>query len=192
VETKIKQGYRFVAAVYHRPTERLEPLPPPPEIIRTAADSTRRWRPALILSMLAAIAVWGLLGGWLIARRSSPATPVVVVSLTMPAVHDAAAAAHTGHAVQREVFAALAQLDGITVAADRSAVNGRNGLAVELSCRNGRTGTIELDVVLRRLASGETLWGWSWSASAGADDAPGLAVEVSERVVSAVSSRVAD
>jgi len=34
IETRVKRGYRFVAPIYHKPTERLELLPPPRELPR--------------------------------------------------------------------------------------------------------------------------------------------------------------
>lgn len=46
VETRVKYGYRFVAPLYYRPTEQLEPLPPPPEIPSaqlSRGSDRRRW-----------------------------------------------------------------------------------------------------------------------------------------------------
>ncbi len=188
VETRVKLGYRFVATVYHRPTEHLEPLPPPPA--RQDLVQPHRKKIGILAGSAAAVVLIIALGGWYLAHRSSPLTPVVVIPpANFGAGEDEASRALT-EKVRLETFARLVDLADVTVTADSIAADGAPGLHVEFLCRRPAPDEVELSVSLRRLENGESVWGWTWTTYGTDADHDRVAAEVADRVVTAVRARL--
>jgi len=57
IATKIKRGYCFIATLYHKPTERLEPLPPPPGLAGTGWRRPGTWAALLVAAVVVAAGV---------------------------------------------------------------------------------------------------------------------------------------
>ncbi len=182
IETRIKYGYRFVATLYHRPTETLEPLPPPPELdAPTSSAGGSRRRLALLIAVAALLGVLTLVGIRLARRQQVEGpTPVHVVSVATPgsgetALH-LAQDLHTALLRNIESEANLAVIPRETPA--------RAGLETEVTVRETAAGRLEVVVVLRSWADGRELWGWTWIVPAG----EGLADTTVERIVQRIGA----
>ncbi len=151
IETRIKLGYRFIAPVYHRPTEQLELLPPPPGVGSGIPAGRRTWlAPALaaaaVLALVAAAVLWP--GGG--------EGPVAVVVLVDGPDDGSPSAAGALEAVSLAVREVLVQR-GIPLADD---TDGSHTLS--LTCRELPGLTLELEIRLENARDGTRLWGWTW------------------------------
>jgi DNA-binding winged helix-turn-helix (wHTH) protein len=186
IETKVKQGYRFVATVYHRPTEHLEALPPPPELIPRAAQvpatRLRRW---LAVLLIAAAVLVALLWWW--SARSEPAVAPVVVVGAITGDQLGPDARQLAGSARQQILDQLTTIHGATVSSQPAIESGRRGYAVELNCRMRKDGSLELTVSLRELPLGEAIWGWTWVIPEGSETAP---AEIAERLTTAVQARL--
>lgn len=151
IETRIKLGYRFVAPVYHRPTEQLELLPPPqgagPEIA-----AGRRLRLAallaagLVLVVVAVAALWSGGGGGAVAVAVLGDGPDDGSPVAARAVEEVSGAV-------REILGRR----GIPLADDGEASH-----TLSLTCRELPGLMLELEIRLENARDGTRLWGWTW------------------------------
>ena len=184
IETRIKMGYRFVAMVYHRPTEQLEPLPPP-EDPQVKPAGPRRVRRAWIPTLIAAVFCLGAASIWWWTRAENVDSPVLVVSLVANPESD-----RPEHRLALEVrdavVAAFSESSLVRLAAEPAAAAGRNVLDLELTC-NATEGDAELSAVLRNRSDGRVLWGWTWVLPSSADHRE-MAADIAARIEESVRS----
>ena len=192
VETRVKLGYRFIATVYHRPTEQLVPLPPPDDeaprpVVMTRAR--RGWVAATVLLAAMAVLAWALVNpsSFRDDRRRAPAVLVVVRADTF---EDATSPLHRiTTAAHDEILRRLAGLEGVGVTTDPRVLGVAADLELELAAGRCRRGGFELHTSLRRVDSSQVSWGWTFSFSNGDTDTAAVVEEVGSRVAAAVRSR---
>jgi DNA-binding winged helix-turn-helix (wHTH) protein len=186
IETRIKKGYRFVAVVYHRPTERLEPLPPPPEVLGDSPRPARR--PALWIAGVALIVVaGGLIGWWMTARNASRTVAIEVVHLASPDTDTSTAELIS--TVHETVRAHLATVDGIEIVRPTDSKDSTAAYQLEFAHATEATGA-ELSVILRSRARGEIRWGWTWFVPSDTGDRLRLPDEIAGRVLRSVTEEL--
>jgi DNA-binding winged helix-turn-helix (wHTH) protein len=186
IETRIKKGYRFAAVVYHRPTERLEPLPPPPDVADRSPLSMRRieiWAPAVIL-----VATIAVLAGWWIAGRVG-SHPVAFEVIALAASDDGAGTGRLVSAVHQRIEARLSALDGVSLVQTEPEGTSDAAFDLEVACAAATVGH-ELTVTLRSTRHGETRWGWTWIVPDGVEARARLPEEIAERVLRSVTSEL--
>ncbi len=186
IETRFKLGYRFVATVYHRPTERLELLPPPsdpaPPPARTPVALSRRRLAglAVVLLFLAGFAWW-----WL--SRSDPGDPPAVLVGPLAAATLEPERQRQAENARRQILAGLDKIEGIIVSSVPKVDPSSQGLLIELSCHPLGDGSLELTATLREMPAGEAVWGWTWVVP---EDGEAMPLTIAERVVRAVRARI--
>ena len=184
IETRVKLGYRFIAPIFHKPTERLEPLPPPPEV-ETGHSTSSPWRRwpilLLVLGLAAAVGVAGVLVHS--KGRRSPA-----VTLAAPIGEDGPLANSLAEAVHEAVLLELAQIDRLNLVGWLEASDLPGTAVLEIRCRSVHEVRTELTVVLRQSAQGGRLWGWTWVLPA---NMPDLSESVAE-IAAVIAAETAD
>ncbi len=183
VETRVKYGYRFIATLYHKPTERLEPLPPPPELAGgTPPPRDPRRRPILLIAVMA---LAGLLT--VVAIRVSPrqtaTVPTSVHVVSMAAAGSGKTAGRLAQAIRTELLRKIEKEPNLSVAPQRG--RGGPGLKTEVAVRETAAGRLEVVAVLRSSPDGRELWGWTWIVPAEEGLADTTAGRVAERLVAA-------
>lgn len=177
VETRIKLGYRFVAPVYHRPTEQLELLPPPPGV--GPSRRSRRWTwlaAAAVTLALAAVA------HTVLTRAPPPVTVAVVLGNVVDGSQSAALALEE---IATSVRAQL-ELRGITLAVDHETSHN-----LVVTCRELPGLMLELDARLETARNGARVWGWTWMMPSDGDPAAQAALaapRIAEEIAAALSS----
>jgi len=151
IETRIKLGYRFIAPVYHRPTEQLELLPPPPGV-GPEVPAGRRTRLAaavaagVVLVLVVIVLLWPTGGDG----------PLAVAVLADGPDDGSAAAVRALEEVSGAVLELLRQR-GVPLA------DGSGGShTLSLSCRELPGLTLEIEIRLENARDGTRLWGWTW------------------------------
>jgi len=183
IETRVKYGYRFVATLYHKPTERLEALPPPPELA-TGSPPPRptRERSGLLIAVLLLITFLSAGGAWLLSRRHPSGPTVLTVSSTATDSSNELAAP-MARAIRRTLLQTLDEAGGYALAAAGHEDQAR--LAVEITTRMPPSGRLEVVAVLRLLPESRELWGWTWVVPAdGGVDATSR--QIARRIVRAI------
>jgi len=184
IETRVKYGYRFVATLYHKPTERLEELPPPPELTGKAGSSPlgSNRRRLLAAGLLLTILLGA--GGARILSRSRRSGPVILTLSSTAAPGAAEPAGAMANAVRKALSRELGKTPGFSLATTGQEDKAR--LAVEISTRMPPSGRLEVVAVLRRLPKGRELWGWTWVVPAGSGTTEATARGIAARVVRAI------
>ena len=185
IETRVKNGYRFVATLYHKPTEVMEPLPPPPETT-TERKPLRRKRRAFRLSG-AVLAVLALVGSaYILSRKKAPEVlPVVVSSVTTGSLDESTSS--FAEALGRDLRRELAEIEGISTAEGDQQKS--KHLSVAMSTRRLPSGRQEVVAVLRRFPEGREIWGWTWVLPAAQDGVDLETREIVARIGDAVRRR---
>jgi DNA-binding winged helix-turn-helix (wHTH) protein len=194
IETRVKLGYRFVATVYHRPTEQLVPLPPPSHEDHEEKPSSTRWRGrkrwfVAAAAMVATLSAAALLQWY--RPAATPALPTLVVVMTTIGSEVDEPARQIVVAAQYEILRRLAELEGFSVTTGVRNGPPASDLEVELTCSRWQEAGFELNASLRRAQTGEVAWGWTWSISDDSDGLDALVDEVASRVMTALHSRAA-
>lgn len=161
IETRTKAGYRFVAPVFHKPTERLELLPPPDTAPPPAPKGKRAWWPAAaILAGLAILAAAGM-AWWSGPRERS-------LQLVRTVREDAGPlTAHLAEQLDRKLPREFHSLKGLTVIGGGAAGDGSSAdLLLSLRCRTLHGLQVEVTAVLRRGGAGEEIKEWNWTVPA--------------------------
>jgi DNA-binding winged helix-turn-helix (wHTH) protein len=159
IETKIKKGYRFVAPIYHKPTERLELLPPPPSLAPPAqAQGKRLSRIAMIVAavVIAAAVVAAVL--WRVAPRPAN-TVAVAANLARP---NEPLSADLVQATTTRVRAAIRSLPHIELVEELEGTPTEAAYQVVLECSSWHDIRMELKATLVESGSGDLVWGWTW------------------------------
>ncbi len=177
IETKVKVGYRFVATLYHKPTEVLEPLPPPPEAdpgkIRKATALRRWWPVAAVLGAL-------MIGGAIVVRMfpgNGDSIPVAV-DLSVVAV-EGSGASEAADALREALTTKFFDEDRFEAATPGE----QERLSAEVTVRETTSGRMEVDAVLRVMPEGREIWGWTWVIPA--DESEATAGKIADRIVTA-------
>lgn len=165
IETRIKAGYRFVAPIFHKPTEVLELLPPPPA--EEMPPSPSPIFPFRILAFAAGgIGLIALLAIFLWHNGPLPASSLLLA----PTVREDGGELTTRLAEQldRQLLHDLSTLAGLKIVPSGKVVPGGKApsWALELRCRSVHGLLVEVTAVLRRSPEGSEMWGWTWSAPA--------------------------
>ncbi len=185
IETRVKYGYRFVATLYHKPTERLEAPPPPPDADTGSHESRSGWRRWGVLAGAAFLALLlGAVGAWLLSRKQPPGP--TILSLTAVATEGSSEEVVTmAREIRKAVVRELEAAGGFVVAPPGREEHTQ--LAIEITTRTPPSGRLEVVAVLRALPTGRELWGWTWVVPAG--DVESTTREVARRIVEAVRER---
>ena len=183
IETRVRHGYRFIATLYHKPTERLEPLPPPPE--PSGGPESRAW-PRNRSLLAAAGAVLAVLFAAVTVRLlpsggAQGPTPVRVFSVATAGSGERATA--LADAVRTGILEAIRSDPDFTAPA-RGAPAER-GLEAEITVRETATGRLETVAVLRKATGGKTLWGWTWIVPRGSGSGTATADRIAGRILEA-------
>ncbi|HHQ48727.1 MAG TPA: hypothetical protein ENK19_07575, partial [Acidobacteria bacterium] len=180
IETRVKYGYRFVATLYHKPTEQLEPLPPPPELAaKPGTAPAKGGRGRLVAAGVLLTLLLGAGGAWLLSR-SRPTGPVVLALSSTVAPGADEPATTVADAVGSALSEELDKVPGLSVAV--AGQEGRARLALEVTSRTLPSGRLEVVGVLRRRPAGRELWGWTWVVPAGSENARATARQIAARV----------
>lgn len=177
VETRIKLGYRFVAPVYHRPTEQLELLPPPPGV--GPPRRPRRW--LWLVGAAAALAV-AAAAHTVLTRAPPPATVAVVLG---NAADDSPSAALALEEIATSVRAQL-ELRDIALA-----VGHETSHNLVLTCRQLPGLMLEIDARLETASDGARIWGWTWMMPSDGDPTEQAALaapRIAEQTAAVLSS----
>lgn len=188
VETRVKLGYRFVATVYHRPTERLEPLPPPAGLAAPAGSPRVAWRAPLVLVCCLLLAVTAAGIAWWAMRPPPEAAPTAVVVPPVRTVMLSTTQQRAVEDLRHRLLERLAGLEGTSLSGELPTAVSAVGISAELSCTGRDDGGLELAAVVRRLPAGGAEWGWTWVIADGGEQLP---LEIVERIAVAVESRAA-
>jgi DNA-binding winged helix-turn-helix (wHTH) protein len=184
IETRVKYGYRFIATLYHRPTERLEPLPPPPQMINEIhppKTSTKR-RIILIAGILLVTVL--ILGAWTASRwRPTPRTIVSISSVATSTSLEGTGA--MADAIRRELIRNLELRGNITVTAQGH--QDQANLTTEISTRGTPAGRLEVVAIVRSQPEGRELWGWTWVEPMNDIDLDRTAGDIAERIATALA-----
>lgn len=186
VETRIKKGYRFVAAVYHRPTERLEPLPPPPEVVKGQDASSRRGR-SLGAALCSVFAVAAVVTWW--AIRPTPVKPTPVVVHLVASSDTEGELQAFGERVRGAVLDSLSSVEGLVLSTESMRPAFDQGFEIEIDCC-AQGHEFELSTILRERKTGETLWGWTWVVPNDGGAVDGTTKEIAARVRQAIVRRL--
>ena len=186
VETRIKKGYRFVATVYHRPTERLEPLPPPPEVLKSQGSSSHRGR-SLVAALLFVFAAAAVVTWW--AMRPTPVGPTPVVVLLVASTDAEEETQAFGERVRGAVLDSLSSVDGLILPTDSERPAFDQGFEIEIDCC-AQGHEFELSTILRERQTGETLWGWTWVVLRDGDAVNSTTEEIAARLQQAIVRRL--
>ena len=155
IETRVKYGYRFIAPLFHRPTERLEPLPPPAAPEEPPPSASRR-----VSLPVVAVVVALVVGAALVAAvlRFSPgvAPPAFAVETI---VEDAADGSQTFAAA---IEAGVRERLGVMTVPAPAASH-----LVEIRCRTRHGLRHEATVTVTDISDHVQLWGWTWVVAAG-------------------------
>lgn len=183
IETRVKYGYRFVATLYHKPTERLEALPPPPEL----ATGSPPPRPAperrgLLIAVLLLITLLSAGGAWLLSRRHISGPTVLTVSSTTTE-NASDLAEPMASAIRSALLQTLNEAGGYALAAAGHENQAR--LAVEITTGRPPSGRLEVVAVLRSLPGGRERWGWTWVVPAD-DGVEATSRQIARRIVRAI------
>ncbi len=163
IETKVKFGYRFIATLYHRPTERLEPLPPPSGLV---TDSRRRPSGRQLIAAGVAVAVGlGGLAIWQHSRDDRRRVVVAVVAGT-PDRGDPEALELAERLRVLAVGELAGMLDGAVVGASSAGASHR----LEVAVRELHGARVEVELRLLESGQGVVLWGWTFSVPSDAGD----------------------
>ncbi len=176
IETRVKYGYRFVAPLFHRPTERLEPLPPPPGPHARGAEPTGRAMWLVPMGLVAALVVAIGVAAVVRAVRAEPPT-FVVRSLVEDDAPGSEALAETIEAGIR------ARLEPSL--APRSAASHR----IELRCRSVHGLRRELTITITQQRGDVQIWGWTWVVASDDDAAATTAGSVVSSVLEVLAER---
>lgn len=181
IETRVKLGYRFIAPLYHRPTEKLEPLPPPPETL--PGDPSPGWRrvPRLVLAGFGLVAV-GVLAVLLIHAAGDGHSAIVSVAAPI-CEDDHALTATIAREVHEAVLGQLGLSDRLILASGEIVPADSNAAVIEVRCRLVHGTRAELSIVLRRSAHGVQLWGWTWVFPGDLPGRAGLTAEIADTIV---------
>lgn len=168
IETRIKAGYRFIAPLYHKPTERLEPLPwrestPSPADSEPETPAGGRWKAGTlrVLSLAALLVVLLAAGSWFLKQRAAPSWTLYVPPATTADESEASLAAAA--AFDRLAAPRLGALLGRKVGRNLPPPGEGEGWWIDCQCRNVHALRLEVRVALRRWPTGEERWGWTWS-----------------------------
>jgi DNA-binding winged helix-turn-helix (wHTH) protein len=171
IATKIKRGYCFVATLYHKPTERLEPLPPPPGLAGSRWRQAGTWVVLAVALVVAAAAVaivmhvWpgaGERGG--AAQGAAVADGPVRIRIAMSVPDEAGPRLERIVELTRhEVETAAAEIDGVELATgpDAPGADGRwSAHTLEIRGRDVHELRLELTATIRR-PDGGRIWGFT-------------------------------
>lgn len=149
IETRVKYGYRFIAPLFHRPTERLEPLPPPPGArVRDAKPKSR----VMWLVPMGLVAVLAMVIGTAAVVRAVRAEPPTFVVHSL-VEDDAPGSEVLARAIEAGIRARLEpSLAPSSVASHR----------IELRCRSVHGLRRELTITMTQQRGDVALWGWTW------------------------------
>ncbi len=197
IETRIKGGYRFVAPLFHRPTERLEPLPWN-GTAEPAARSPDPGRPAsrfplmsgrsIVLAALVLVAAVVIAAvNWSPWSRGEAFGTVWIppaIAEDQEAASLAAAAAFDRQATEK-----LASVLDARPVETLPPHHSGTGWLVEYDVRSVHSLRLEARVTLRRWPSGEERWGWSWCGPAETADIERLTSDAIERLAGALETQ---
>jgi len=184
IETRVKYGYRFVATLYHKPTERLEPLPPPRELVEAPVAEAPSGRRRAFLVIGALVTVLAVLGAWLFAPSRSHG-PILVSVSSVASGPPQETTEPVAAAIRQELARILGEADGIALASPDAGDEAR--LAAEIATRGTPSGRLEIVAVLRSMPGGREVWGWTWVVPA-EEDPERNARRVAEQIVQAVKT----
>jgi len=178
IETRVKQGYRFSATLYHKPTEVLEPLPPPSEQSSSAPETRKRIPVRLwIMGGVVMLLVVGL--GWFF-RSSSPRGGPLSIDLSIHVIKPATDASRKmAGAVEGELRRLVKEQEGMVFSGGSGTGSGE--VLVEVSIRATAAGGLELQAVLRSTKRNRQVWGWTWVVPE--REAPSTAERVAMNIV---------
>lgn len=186
VETRIKKGYRFIATVYHQPTVRLEPLPPPPDILEDEPPGMHRR--SLIVGALVVVCAMGVSIAWW-ALRATPAQPTSIIVVLVASEDPEPWVQAFGERIREAVLGSLSSTAKIVLTKDPTEIPAGRGFQIDINCRR-REGEIEIGLILRECRSGEALWGWTWVVPREEKATDRTVAEIAARVRQAVLGRL--
>ena len=185
IETRVKYGYRFIATLYHKPTERLEPLPPPPGVEAPEAAPPPRVRRMGILAAAAAAALLVAVSIGLI-RDGGPPDPATVSVSSVAAGGPHELTDPLASAIQEELVRVLTGTPGVRLVPDEETAGG--DLAAEIATSGTPSGRVEVIAVVRSLPSGREVWGWTWIVPVDEDSSGDTARRIASRIVRAIEA----
>ncbi|GEM_PF-2705442 len=184
IETRVKFGYRFVATLYHKPTEHLELLPPPSELAEgTPPSSGFRHRPILLIAVMALLGVLTAVGIKL-APRNTVGAPTAVRVVSVATADSGTTAGQLAEAVRTDLLRDIDRDPNLSVA-PREALVGP-GLETEVTVRETAAGRLEVVAILRSWTDGRELWGWTWVVPAEEGSGGGMAGRITGRILTAL------
>lgn len=186
IETRVKLGYRFVAPLFHKPTEKLEPLPPPPEIAGRFSQRSPAGHRLLVLLALVGLALVASVIFFLVRAGGSAGPTTVFVAAPECRDQHPSAVVLAGK-VHAAILDLLARNDRLTVSSTADTDQTAEHAHVEIRCRSIHDVRIELSVILQRSRRGERVWGWTWVVPVDRTDVDGTVNEIAAAVASEVS-----
>ncbi|NOZ95966.1 MAG: hypothetical protein GXP47_14685 [Acidobacteria bacterium] len=184
IETRVKYGYRFVATLYHKPTEHLETLPPPPELAGdTPPPPDSRHRPILLIAVMALLGVLTAVGIHLGARHTVRG-PTAVHVVSVATADSGKTAGQLAEAIRTELIQDIDKDPSLSVAPRKALVGPE--LETEVAVRETASGRLEVVAVLRPRTDGRELWGWTWIVPAEVGLADTTVERIAERIVTAL------
>jgi len=159
VETKIKKGYRFIAPIYHKPTERLELLPPPRTLVpsSTGTGSRRGWIVAAVAAALVAASAVVAITVFLSPKQQR--------TLSVGSTHSQAEHPLTGEladATRSLVVSSIQSIPDVEMVESTGENPHEAAYQIEIESSSWHGIRMELKISLLETDSRERLWGWTW------------------------------